>query len=259
MTGYAHWLSALGRPAVFAHRGASHDAPENSLSALRLAAELGADGVEFDVQRCATGELVVFHDESLARCTGSVGLVRDATLAAIGRLTLDRWDTRRGSRHAGERIPTLEAWLDAAPRSLFLNLEVKCGHVGEAEAAGDCARALEEHGRAHGSVVSSFHPAALAVCGVAMPTLDRGVLVEESGAWRALLFAGVVTGARALHVPKELVTPRRVRAWHAAGFVVATWTVDAAADLDRCMAAGVDAVISNRPDVARRHADQFRR
>src|SRR4051812_25995546 len=90
VTGLRALVGRLGRPAVIAHRGASRAAPENSLAALRLAAGLGADGVEFDVQRCASGELVVFHDRTLARCTGAIGSVGETTLPALRRLTLDR-------------------------------------------------------------------------------------------------------------------------------------------------------------------------
>lgn len=115
MNALRNLLRALGRPAVFAHRGASRRAPENSIEALRFAAGLGADGVEFDVQACGSGELVVFHDRTLARCTGTPGTLTETPLADLRRLTLDRIARFRGLPETGARIPTLAEWLTAMP------------------------------------------------------------------------------------------------------------------------------------------------
>src|SRR5207253_2334842 len=94
-------FSRAGRPLVWAHRGASCAAPENTLAAFRLAAELGADGVELDAQRCATGEVVVLHDESLGRTTGHAALLPETpwstvrTLDAGARFSEKRSEERR--------------------------------------------------------------------------------------------------------------------------------------------------------------------
>ena len=96
------FLDGLRRPAVIAHRGASAAAAENSLGALRRAVELGADGVEFDVQRCGSGELVVFHDRTLGRCAGVPGSIGETPLARLRTLTLDRISATRGVP-SGER------------------------------------------------------------------------------------------------------------------------------------------------------------
>jgi glycerophosphoryl diester phosphodiesterase len=252
-----HWLRSLGRPAVFAHRGASRRAPENSLAALRIAADLGADGVEFDVQATADGELIVFHDRTLARCTGALGSVQELPWAALRPLTLDRIDLAVTGQVRGERIPTLAAWLDAAPKGLFLNLEAKVDLLRDSGTGAACARALAAAGRAEDALVSSFHPAALAAVAASGMGLERGALVEAGPAWRTRLVAGVASGAVAVHPEHVLVTQPRVAAWHRLGLRVLTWTVDDPAEARRCLEAGVDGIISNRPEVARRVAEEF--
>src|SRR5512134_3488878 len=111
---------AQGRPLVLGHRGASAAAPENTLAAFRLAMAQGADGVELDVWRCATGEVVVAHDEDLVRVAGAPLRVPDAPLAALRALDVGAW---RGEQWRGERIPLLEEVLEALPRAV-VNVEL---------------------------------------------------------------------------------------------------------------------------------------
>ena len=75
---------------VWAHRGASAYAPENTLEAFRLAAEMGADGVELDVQLSRDGELVVAHDETIDRVSNGTGYIKDYTLAQLKKLSFNR-------------------------------------------------------------------------------------------------------------------------------------------------------------------------
>lgn len=251
------WLRKLGRPAVFAHRGASRRAPENSLLALRVAAEVGADGVEFDVQRCESGELVVFHDSTLGRCTGAIGAIRETPLSVLRTLTLDRVARDRALEATGERIPTLEEWLRTAASELFLNLEVKCDTLAQTEAATDCVRALEASGWANRAVVSSFHPAAL--MHIRSSGLPLGALVESGPTWRESLMLGLAAGGTAVHPEHTLVTPVRVRWWHRLGYPVAAWTVDEPDDAERCLDAGADVLISNYPDRIRPITERYAR
>src|SRR5438105_9981134 len=110
-----------GRPLVWGHRGASFDAPENTLAAFELVQKQGADGVELDAQRCASGEVVVLHDESLGRTTGFAGLLVETPYSLVR--TLDA-GARKHERFRGERIPLLADVLAAFP--LLINVELKC-------------------------------------------------------------------------------------------------------------------------------------
>lgn len=257
MSRLARWLQTLGRPAVIAHRGASRRAPENSLAALRLAPELGADGVEFDVQATGDGTLVVFHDRTLARCTGLPGALGELPGARLRALTLDRIDRAVSGRARGERIPTLAEWLAAAPAGLFLNLEAKVDVLRDAGTGAAAARALADAGRGAVAVLSSFHPAALASAARGASGVERGALVDAAPGWRTRLAVGLAAGAAAIHPNHLLVTPARVAAWHRLGWKVLTWTVDAPDDALRCLDAGVDGLITNCPDVIRPLTERY--
>src|SRR5919205_720316 len=99
----AHFIQP-GRPLIWAHRGASADAPENTLAAFSLALAHGADGIELDAQRCASGEVVVLHDDSLVRTTGFAALVTNASYSVVRTLDAGAW---KAERFRGEHIPLL--------------------------------------------------------------------------------------------------------------------------------------------------------
>src|SRR5260370_33065888 len=148
-----------GRPTIWGHRGASLDAPENTLASFELAARQGADGIELDAQRCASGEVVVFHDVSLGRVTGHPGLLEETPWAELRRLDAG---ARKDPRFAGERIPLLADVLAQTPPSLLVNVELKCERPddrGLTEAVVSLVRAA---GAAERVLLSSFNPLCLA-------------------------------------------------------------------------------------------------
>src|SRR6476619_3892499 len=107
-------------PKIIAHRGGREWAPENTLASFQKALDFGVDGMEFDVQRCATGELVIFHDEELSRTTNGVGLVRDCSLDELRRLDAGSWFDRP---FKGERIPLLSEVLTLVAGKCELHIE----------------------------------------------------------------------------------------------------------------------------------------
>lgn len=109
---------------IIAHRGASHDAPENTLAAIDLAWRQEADAVEIDVMLTRDRRIVAVHDERLLRLAGTDVAVADLTLAELRRLDVGRW---KAAAFAGERVPTLEEVLDVVPPGRRLFVEIKCG------------------------------------------------------------------------------------------------------------------------------------
>ncbi len=109
---------------IIAHRGASHDAPENTLAAARLAWAQSADALECDVQLTRDGRLAVIHDHDTRRLAGVTGRVAEITLAELQRLDVGRG---RGPEFAGERIPSLEALLAVTPPKRRVFVELKGG------------------------------------------------------------------------------------------------------------------------------------
>lgn len=228
------------RPLVWAHRGVSAHATENTLPAFALAAAHGADGIELDVMPCASGELVVFHDDDLRRLAGRPEAIADLDLAAVRAVEL------RG----GGRIPTLVEAVEAAG-DLLLNVELKVVHPGRpGPLPTTAARLLADLPRLDRLVVSSFDPIALWQFHVAAPRVALGFLFEASlpAPWRTI---GALLGASSLHVLHELATPAAVAGWRARGFAVHAWTVDDPARLRALAAAGIDGVFANDPRAAR--------
>lgn len=111
-------------PEIIAHRGASAAAPENTLAAIQLAWQQGADAAEIDVQLTADGQLVAIHDETTLRTGGVDWVVKDRTLAELKTLDVGSW---KSPQFSGERIPTLAEVLDIVPPGKRLFIEVKCG------------------------------------------------------------------------------------------------------------------------------------
>ena len=224
------------RPLVLAHRGASRRARENTLEAFALARDLGADGVELDVRRTADHVLVVHHD---AEAPG-IGLLAAATFAAV--------------RDARPDIPTLAEALDVCA-GLIVNVELKClpwepdadadGVVVQATAAlvRDCACEI---------VVSSFDLGTVDAMRACAPEIATGWLTYgRAPADTALLAAR--NGHPWLNPDRNAVLAApadAVAACRGAGLAVDVWTVDDPDEMSTLAAAGVDALITNVPDVA---------
>jgi glycerophosphoryl diester phosphodiesterase len=239
---------AEGRPLVLGHRGASAEAPENTLAAFRLALEQGADGVELDVWRCGSGEVVVFHDEDARRLAGAPLAIARTSWGELRRLDVG---SHRGARFRGERIPLLAEVLEALPGAV-VNVELKAGRLGDPRLAVAAARVLRE-GRAEGrAIVSSFDWGLLAAFRLAAPRVATGLLFESAGRWRLTLPAGAaVLRPSAIHPPLSEATPERVRDWVARGYAVNVWTVDDPGDVARLCADGATGLVSNLPRAAR--------
>ncbi len=238
-------------PLVWAHRGASAYAPENSVPAFELAASQGADGIECDVMLCASGELVVCHDDRLDRLCGLPVYVRELPLRELRRLPLLQ------GRFPGSvaTIPTLEEAVEAAGPGMLWNVELKVDRHEDAEPlARAAARALARLPLENRVIVSSFHPLALLTLRGAAPEVPTAYLWERSGrllsGWHRVW--GRLASTTAVHPEHVLVDEAAVQRWHKAGLLVNVWTVDEPAELLRLRRAGVDGVITNEPDVALR-------
>ena len=109
---------------IVAHRGASGDAPENTLAAVRMAWDQDADAVEVDVRLTADGHIVAFHDPETLRITGEYVVVAESTLAELQALDAGRW---KGDEWKGERIPSLPEVLAEVPEGKRFFVEIKCG------------------------------------------------------------------------------------------------------------------------------------
>ncbi len=239
------WSRGAPVPLIIGHRGASAVETENTEAAFVAAREAGADGVELDVQRCATGELVVFHDDTVDRLCGRPGAIEHMSFADVRALVVK----------GGHRIPTLDEAFAAIGPDMLVNVEIKASRPYVAlrfvdAVASRCAR---EGTRV---VVSSFHPAAVLAARAAQPSLQVAMLFHRKQrrpmreAWPAMVIRPF-----AVHPEHVLVDDAHMRRWRSRGYAVNTWTVDDADETARLVRCGVDGIITNDPAATRRHVE----
>jgi len=245
------FLTERARPLNLAHRGASAYAPENTLAAFRLAAEMGADGIELDAKLSRDGAIVVMHDATLDRTTSGSGRVSDLALSQLKAL-----DVRPAFHGAagGERIPTLAEVVDTVGDRLIVNIELT-NYTSRRDGLEDRMVEFVYHdGLIDRVMISSFSPLALRRVKRAASRLVCGLLYPAGGGvfFRHAWLARLIPGLEAQHPHFSLVDLAFVRRLHGRGQKVNTWTVNEEADMRRLSAAGVDAIMTDRPDVLQR-------
>jgi len=234
--------------AIWAHRGASAYAPENTIPAIQQAIEMGADGVELDVQRTIDGQLVVIHDETINRTSNGFGRVADLTLEQLRLCNYSNGFVG----HRKVQIPTLREVLELLePTRLRINLELKNSIELYPGMENDALAIVQDAGMLHRVLFSSFNHFSLANLRGAVPPECLGLLYSD-GLYDPWCYANVF-GAKFLHPHfYALQQPNYMWLCHEAGVGVNVWTVDKNEDIRSLAALGVDAVITNFPDRARR-------
>jgi glycerophosphoryl diester phosphodiesterase len=228
---------------ILAHRGASADAPENTLPAFREAAAQGADGVELDVMLCGSGELVVCHDERLDRLAGLDLDVRTTPL----------WKLRRADvgAHLGftsATIPTLEEVVAVLPPEMLINIEIKCETVDDGGLSARVGEYVRRAGLVDRVIISSFNALCLLRLATGHPELRRGFLIDPDGSFLLQDAVGTPLAASySVHPHFSACTPARMARWAEAGLQVAVWTVDDPAEARRVRDLGAAYCITNRP------------
>jgi len=246
------WFEQLKKPVIIAHRGASMDAPENTLAAFELAVEQGADAIELDVKLCATGEPVVIHDGTVDRTTNGTGEVGSLSLSALRELDAGSWFD---SQYAGERLPTLGEVFQRVGQDILINVELTNYQRpldGLAEAV---AEVIRDRGMADRVWFSSFNPVSLRRIRRLVPNAPVGLLLARGGPRRLFrVVAGWITRYDAVHPEFSDLNAAYVAEIHAGGRPVFPYTINHAADLRRTAGLGVDGLITDVPALARRTA-----
>lgn len=229
------------------HRGASHDAPQNTLAAFRLANEYGADGYELDVHLTKDGVPVVIHDFTVDTTTDGTGPVAGFTLAELKRLDAG---VKFSPRFAGERIPTLAEVFDILEPHSIVNVELKTRSIGDNGLERATIQLIRERGLQERVILSSFNPFSLLRARRIAPELKIGLLyAPDLPLYLRKAWFRLVVKPQALH-PHYRMVDARYMAWaKRKGYEVNVWTVDDPEDMRRLAALGVNAIITNRPDV----------
>lgn len=234
------------RTKIWAHRGASGYAPENTIEAFRAAVEMKADGIELDVQLSKDGELVVIHDETLERVSGTFGYVRDLTLAELKELDV----SCPIPRFLPTRIPTLgEVLEEMKGTKLKINIELKTGlyfYPGIEEKTARLVRRMEMEKKI---IFSSFNHQSVMKIKSLCPKAKTAFLVSD-----VLVNAASYAkknGVNALHPANHHMQDEGlIVRCHKKGIAVNIWTVNNRDDMKKYCLWGADAIITNYPDIA---------
>ncbi len=232
---------------VFGHRGVRWEAPMNTLAGFRRARELGLAGVEFDVQLCQTGEIVVIHDFTVDGTTDGHGRVDGFAFDALREL-----DAGGGFRadFAGERIPTLDEVIEETGPELLLNIELKTDTVRGNGLEEAVAGIVQRCGCLERVLLSSFNPFALLRIRRLLPAAPLGLLYAPDLALylRRAWFAPILKPA-AMHPSYVMLTAAGLRFARRRAALVNTWTVNDVTEMERLLAAKVNAIITDEPVV----------
>ena len=227
------WFSA-DSPLISAHRGASADAPENTLTAFARAAEQQADGLELDVQLSADGHPIVMHDKTVDRTTNGSG--------SVSRLTVEQLQTLDG--RDGRPVPTLDQVLEMFGPAMLYNIELKTGFWPDSSLAAAVAERIEGHQLEEYVIVSSFSILAVRQARRLLSSRTPVALLHMS---RLSAHGHLLAGSQADHPYHRLVT-QEYMAWAGRKKLrVNVWTVDEPAEAQRLANLGVQAIITNKP------------
>lgn len=228
---------------LFAHRGGRSWAPENTLCAFTKSLELGVDGIELDIQRCASGELLVFHDADLSRTTNGAGLLKDCQYDELLRLSAGAWFD---PSFKAEKIPTLQEVLDLVNGECVLNIELKNLPYKYHSIEDELVEVMDSYKPLDKIIFSSF---------------DHGAIrrmVDLRPEWNyALLMVGVPhdlkaytesLGARYFHPEHDSIHSEAMEIAHSLDLKVLPWTVNTPRDWSRMLDLGVTGIITDKPD-----------
>jgi len=237
---------------IFAHRGASKLAPENTLSAFEQAYSIGADGIELDVQLSADGALIVFHDSNLKRLSGINKKVESLPLQTLKSLDIG---THLGPSFKDVRIPTLDEVFDQFGRKLLVNVELKTIRHRRRELVERVITCIRRHSLEPRVLVSSFDWKSLHLLRQDAPDLQVGHLIETPSLlglplprWLPSGFGGF---NHAVHPNYRFVNQRFVDRAHQSKLRVNVWTVNSPDDIQDMRDHGVDMIITDDPALAR--------
>lgn len=243
-------LPGRDRPLVFAHRGVSSEAPENTMAAFRLAKEQGVPGVELDIHLTSDGKLAVIHDHSTKRVAPGTDLnIEASSLAELKAVDIGSWKDRRFS---GERIPLLSELFEELGKDLYFDVEIKSGQAEDKGLEAALAAIVADFRMGPDNlIVSSFNPIAVKRFKALAPSIPTAIIycVDKGVPWYLRHGEGRWIAGTDVLKPKHTQATKAGLALGRAigGRPVIPWTIDDPAIAARVLTIGCDGVISNAP------------
>jgi len=229
----------MKQPLVIGHRGAMGHETENTLASVQKAMDLGVDMIEIDVFKIKTGEVVVFHDQTVDRLTNGPGNIEEYNNSDLGRLILD----------GGHRIPMLQDVLKLIDNKVALNIELKGANTADKVNQAIQFYTEKRGWSAENFIVSSFNWDELRTLRSLNESVAIAVLTEDDPL-DALAIATELN-AVAINPYFETLDADIVKKINAAGFKIYTWTVNEPEDIAAIKKLGVDGIITNFPERVR--------
>lgn len=233
---------------VWAHRGASAYAPENTLEAFKLAIEQHADGVELDVQLTKDGKLAVIHDETIDRTCNGTGYVKNFTIAELKQFTCNKTHPE----YSSAVIPELKEVLKLLkPTNLTVNIELKTGIYRYKGIEEKVLRLVEKIGMEDRVIYSSFHHPSIVKINKINPEAKTGILFSDG--WINVIYYARLIGADALHPSlNHMRSKKLIKECRKKKIPLHVWTVDDADIMKYLVEQRIGAIITNYPDIARK-------
>ncbi len=245
----------MKRTSIWAHRGASGYAPENTLEAFEKAIELRADGIELDVQMTKDGELVIIHDETVDRVSYGSGWVKDFTFEELRKLNVNK----KFPEYGAVKIPTLEEVYQLMKKSsLTINVELKNGVIFYKELEEKVLVLTNKFELQERVIYSSFNHYSVMKLKKLDPSIKVGFLYED-GYLNMPEYASTYS-VEALHPALyNLQYPNFIEDCIARNIKIRPWTVNEMNEMKLLCEYGVDAIITNYPDKGRKVVDEYER
>jgi glycerophosphoryl diester phosphodiesterase len=252
MSNHCSWTADA--PLVIAHRGASLRAPENTMAAFRLAAELGADGIELDVKLTRDGQIVVHHDMTLDRTTNGSGKVKDFSLSEIKELDAG---SSFDLEFSTETIPTLLELVDEVSDQILLNIELTNYDAPFNPLPREVISVLDLAKLHETILISSFNPFALRKVNRLNSRIRTALLVAPGKPGWAESLVKKITPYKDYHPHMSLVNRKMVDGVHRSQGRLNTWIVNEYDDMHSLLRLGVDGIITDDVETAIRVRREF--
>jgi len=242
-------LDQYSDPIIFAHRGASARAPENSIASFKLALEQHVDAIELDVKLTKDKEIVVIHDSQVDRTTNGKGVVNRLTLDELKRLDAG---SSFAPQFAGERIPTLKEVFDLVDKQVLINVEMTNYDSPMDSLPYTVVSLVTSMGMEETVLLSSFNIFNLLITRRLLPQVPQALLAYKGiCGWLARSFLGRWITPGIIHPFKTDATEEYIKQQHKIGRRVHAWIVNLPEEMERLYQHGCDGIFTDDPLLAR--------
>lgn len=240
------------QPIIIAHRGAMGYAPENTLAALKLGIELGADAIEIDLRQTMDRIPVALHDATVNNTTNGSGNIKNILFNDLRKLDAGSWFN---SKFSSETVPSLQEIIDILPDSVILIIEFKEGNDTYPEIEERTVSLIRENKIESQVLLKSFDPNVLERLRILAPDIPQVYVYTFRIPWLGMIIDRGITFGSIFNIDTEYLQPHRfflsesfVKAAQSRGFKIISWGVNSEEDITESLEYGVDGIETDYPD-----------